>query len=95
MKYILFFLSFFSAQIVLAQGAYVPLNTETYRIVDRFDIKYNKILPIAHSSVRPYNRNTVAAFAETMYNSNIELKKADLYNLEYNLLTYIYLKLMN
>lgn len=83
MKYILLFLSLWTVQFLLAQGALVPLNTETYRIVDRFDIKYNKILPIAHSSVRPYNRKVVAEFAETMYNSNIKLKRADIYNLEY------------
>lgn len=83
MKYIFVLLSLISVQIVAAQGAYVPLNTETYRIVDRFDIKYNKILPIPHSSVRPYNRKAVAEFAETMYNANIELKKADIYNLKF------------
>lgn len=83
MRFIILFFSFFSAQFILAQGAFVPLHTETYRIVDRFDIKYNKILPIAHSSVRPYNRSALGIFAETMYNSNIELKKADRYNLEF------------
>ena len=83
MKYFILLFCLFGIQLANAQGAFVPLNTETYRIVDRFDIKYNKILPIAHSSVRPYNRKLVANFAETMYNSNIEVKKADLRNLEY------------
>lgn len=83
MKYILLICCFFSAQFLSAQGAYIPLNTESYRIVDRFDIKYNKILPIAHSGARPYNRAHIGSFAETLYNSNIDLKKADDFNLRY------------
>lgn len=83
MKYLFLFVSFFLVSYSLSQGAYMPLNTETYRIVDRLDIKYNKILPIAHSGVRPFNRKTVAEFAETMYNANIDLKKADTYNLTF------------
>lgn len=83
MRIIVLFMMLCTALLLKAQGAYVPLNTETYRIVDRFDIRYNKILPIPHSSVRPYNRKLVANFAETMYNSNIELNKSDIYNLEY------------
>lgn len=83
MKHLFFLLSFFGCQLVYSQGSYVPLNTESYHMIDRFDIKYNKILPIAHSGVKPYNRTGIAEFAETMYNSNIDLKKSDISNLEY------------
>lgn len=83
MKNIILFFALISISFSFSQGTYVPLNSETYRMVDRFDIKYNKILPIPHSNVRPYSRVLVAKFAETMYNSNIELKEADISNLHF------------
>ena len=83
MKYILLIITLFSSFLSFSQGSYVPLNYETYRMVDRFDIRYNKILPIPHSSVKPYNRVHVAKFAEKMYYSNIELSKADIANLKF------------
>lgn len=83
MKSLLSILLIFSFQLAYTQGTYIPMNSETYRMVDRIDIKYNKILPIAHSSVKPYSRNLVANFAESMYNSNIKLEKSDVLNLEF------------
>jgi hypothetical protein len=83
MKPLFFLFVLFLNFSVYSQGAYVPLNTESYRMIDRFDIRYNKILPIPHSSVKPYNRAAVAKYAEVMYNSNIDLKKADIHNLKY------------
>lgn len=83
MKHLLYFAILLVSQLVYSQGSYVPLNTESYRMIDRFDIRYNKILPIPHSSVKPYNRTGVAEYAEAMYNSNIDVKKADIHNLKY------------
>ncbi|MGB1248083.1 MAG: hypothetical protein ACPG4Z_04300 [Chitinophagales bacterium] len=73
-------LSFVGAK---AQGTYSPLGENTYRIVDRMDIKYGKILSIPHTSVKPYNRTRLGAYAEELYNSNIELSRGDQFNLEY------------
>ncbi len=83
MKHLFLLITLLSSFFSYSQGTYVPMNTETYHMVERFDIKYNKILPIPHSGVKPYNRTLIAKFAETMYNSNIDLKKADLKNLEF------------
>jgi len=83
MKFLSILFTIFFFQNVFSQGSYIPLNTESYRMIDRIDIRYNKILPVAHSGLKPYNRTSVAQFAESMYNSNIELSKADMYNLKY------------
>ncbi len=62
---------------------YIPLGNDAYQIVDRLDIRYGKILPIAHTSVKPFNRQTVAEIAETMWFSNLSLNKRKQFQLTY------------
>lgn len=83
MKYITFIFSVLFLSQTIAQGTYVPLGTDTYHEMERLDIQYGKILPIPHTSVRPYNRKWVAEYAESMYNSNIDLTPQMKFNLEY------------
>jgi hypothetical protein len=83
MRFIFAFALFFSANILLGQGTYVPLNSYTQHQIDRLDIKYGKILPIPHTSVKPFNRKMVGEYAESMYNSNIDQSKQLTFNLEY------------
>lgn len=68
---------------LIAQGTYVPLNTDSYHQIDRLDIKYGKVLPIPHTSVKPYNRKALGEYAESMYNSNINFSSQDSFNVKY------------
>jgi hypothetical protein len=51
--------------------------------MERLDIQYGKILPMPHTSVKPYNKKWIAEYAESMYNSNIDLTHQTSFNLEY------------
>ena len=53
------FLVFISSSI-FAQSTYIPLGNPAYEIVDRFDIKYGKVLPAAFTATRPFSRIQVA-----------------------------------
>jgi hypothetical protein len=59
------------------------LGNPAYEIVDRFDIKYGKVLPAAFTATRPFSRIQVANLVETLVSSNIKLSKADDRNLQY------------
>lgn len=65
---------------VQAQSQYVPLNHFSYHNVDRLNIKYGKILPIVHTTNKPYKRVTVANLPDTLGANNITLNKRDQYN---------------
>jgi len=76
------FLVFISSTL-FAQSTYIPLGNPAYEIVDRFDIKYGKVLPAAYTATRPFSRKQVANLVETLASSNIKLSKADDRNLQY------------
>ncbi len=67
----------------MAQSTYVPLGNQTYEYIDRFDIKYGKILPAPFTSSRPFSRVQVAHFIETLAASNLKLSKSDTRNMKY------------
>ena len=49
-----------------AQDATVPLDADTYRLIDRYAIKYGAQVPRLHPSLKPYGRTQVAQLAEAM-----------------------------
>jgi hypothetical protein len=73
------------------QGAlYVPLDPNTYRLLDRYVIKYGPdSLQDPHTSVRPYTRAAAAHLGERLLSgdslaySNGSLSRADRYNAQY------------
>lgn len=66
-----------------AQGTYIPLGSDAYHIMDRLDIRYGRILPVAHTSVKPYNRKAVAEIAETLWFSNLPFNKRQQFEIKY------------
>lgn len=66
-----------------AQGTYIPLNSDSYHMFDRFNIKYGKVLPRTHTSVKPFNRKKVAEYAMAMQTANITGNKRFSYNHSY------------
>ncbi|HEX8505131.1 MAG TPA: hypothetical protein VF630_07175, partial [Hymenobacter sp.] len=73
------------------QGAnYVPLDPDTYRLIDRYAIKFGPdSLNDPHTSVRPYTRAAVARLGERMLSPDSAtartgtLSRADRFNAEY------------
>ena len=66
-----------------SQGTYVPLGGDTYDYIDRIDIKYGKILPMIHTTTKPYIRSEVARMAEALHFSNLKLTKVGDFQLQY------------
>ncbi len=63
---------------MLAQDATVPLNPDTYRIIDRYQIQHNT--PDLHTSFKPYGRARVATLAEAVDQSLDVKSPQDAYN---------------
>jgi hypothetical protein len=58
-----FFLLALSAQ---AQSPFVPLNADYYHIIDRFEIRQNRWAEGFHSSVKPYNRQSIIQLTDSL-----------------------------
>ena len=56
MKYTIALACLFFGLYSWGQGTYTPLNTDSYHEMDRLDIQYGEILPMPHTSVKPYNK---------------------------------------
>ncbi|QKG58935.1 hypothetical protein GKZ68_11690 [Hymenobacter sp. BRD128] len=67
------------------QGSlYVPLDPNTYRLIDRYAIKYGPdSLHDPHTSVRPYTRSAAAHLGERLLASPTGLSAADQFNAQY------------
>lgn len=72
MRYLLFFAFSIISLSLFSQSSYVPLGSNTYHLVDRYDIKYGKILPIPHTASKPYKKSVIANYAETLNFSNLK-----------------------
>ncbi|MGF1532722.1 MAG: hypothetical protein ACFCUI_03395 [Bernardetiaceae bacterium] len=68
-----------------AQSVSIPVDQDYYALIDRLEIKYGRISPILQSSSRPYTRQQVAAFADTLFalRDSLNLTAVDLANLRY------------
>lgn len=71
------------ATCIWAQGTYIPLGGESNYILDRLAIRYGKILPVAHTSVKPYSRKEAAEIAEALWFSNLSFNKKQQFELQY------------
>ena len=77
---LIFFTSLFN--LVNAQGALVPLNSDYYYLIDRYEIKYGKFAPRIFTSYKQTQRKDIAAFADTVLQDST-LSKVDKFNLQY------------
>ena len=74
--------SFFTID-AFAQGAYVPFNRDYYHLLERYEIKNGNNNPSFHTGFKPYRRDHVAAFLDTLSEAEISRSKADRFNLTY------------
>jgi len=66
-----------------SQGTNIPLGSEAYTYIQRFDVKYSKILPTEHVADHPYFRSKVAHTAEALLLSNLSFDKVQQYQLQW------------
>ncbi len=68
---------------IFSQGTYIPLDAETYHMIDRMDIRYGRILNMPHTSSKPFLRADVARAAEKLKVSNIKVNKRTAREIDY------------
>lgn len=70
--------------LVKAQSPTVPLNPDSYRLIDRYEIKLGRWADGFHSSFKPYNRHQIIQLTDSlMGDSLVQLSTADRFNLQY------------
>lgn len=67
----------------LAQGAYIPYNRDYYHLLERYEILSGKNNPNFHTGFKPYRRDEVGAFLDTLIKGDTDLSDADVFNLRY------------
>jgi hypothetical protein len=76
-----FLLSLFSAR---AQSPFVPLNTDYYHLIDRLEIRQNRWAEGFHSSVKPYNRQSIIQLTDSLAaNPGRDFSDTDYFNYDY------------
>lgn len=82
---LLFFLAFVPL-FCFSQSANLPLNRDYYHLLERFEIMSGGFSPTFHSHVKPYQRQWVGQYVDTLY-SNADfiqrLSSRDRFNLQY------------
>ena len=63
---------------VFAQSTYQPMQTETYHIIDRLEIKSGKLSDSVFTTVKPFNRKALQNYSHQIsLDTTIELSKTD------------------
>ncbi len=65
---------------VIAQSTFLPLNTRSYHILDRIEIKSGYLDELIHTSTKPYVRLNAVLYAETANDMNARFKPLDRHN---------------
>ena len=78
---ICFYLSFFVFVSMQAQSTYIPLNEQSYHLIDRYEIKSGQLNNEYHTAVKPYSRKSVVNSLERLDTS--DLSSRDHFNREF------------
>ena len=69
---------------VQAQSPFVPLNADYYHLIDRLEIRQNGWAKGFHSSVKPYNRESIIQLVDSIEaNPDRDLSDSDYFNFDY------------
>lgn len=84
-QHILFCIALLSSCYVQGQSVSVPYEPDYYARLQRLEIKSGQLSPLLHSTLQPYTREQVAAFADTLYalRDSLSLSKVDVAHLRY------------
>jgi hypothetical protein len=68
---------------LFGQSNFIPLNEDYYHLIDRYEIKSGKIMPHFFTSVKPYKRDAVVEFSDSVNSLGLFPSRADQFNYEY------------
>lgn len=69
---------------VRAQSPFVPLNADYYHLIDRLEIRQNRWAEGFHSSVKPYNRQSIIQLTDSLIaHPGRDLSDTDYFNVDY------------
>ena len=69
---------------VRAQSPFVPLNADYYHLIDRLEIRQNKWAEGFHSSVKPYNRQSIIQLTDSVAaHPDRDFSDTDYFNFDY------------
>ena len=67
-----------------AQSPFVPLNADYYHLIDRLEIRQNRWAEGFHSTVKPYNRQSIIQLTDSLAaNPERKLSDTDYFNYDY------------
>lgn len=69
--------------LIQAQGTNAPLQVDYYHTLDRFEIKSGGLAKNFFTAVKPYRRDQIASFLDSIRQSGLSLSRQDKFNLEY------------
>ncbi|WP_425636084.1 hypothetical protein ACPUEN_11865 [Algoriphagus yeomjeoni] len=75
----LFFLPLFA----FAQGSYIPYDRDYYHKIERYEILQGKNNPVFHTGAKPYRRDHLAQFLDSIANDAVIRTSVDRFNLAY------------
>ncbi|WP_420148891.1 hypothetical protein [Spirosoma sp.] len=64
--YVYVFCFFLLSLVARAQSPFIPLNADYYHIIDRLEIRQNRWADGFHSTVKPYNRQSVIQLTDSL-----------------------------
>jgi hypothetical protein len=68
---------------IYGQSTNAPLNADYYHLTDRYEILSGSFSSFFHTSFKPLQRADIAAFADTLLDTNIGWNAVDQFNLQY------------
>jgi len=74
---------FFLGKEAFGQGAYVPFNRDYYHLVERYEILQGENNNAFHTGFKPYRRDHLAAFLDSIAYSGVIRSRSDRFNLGY------------
>ncbi|MDO9551321.1 hypothetical protein [Rhodonellum sp.] len=66
-----------------AQGAYAPFDRDYYHLIERYEIRQGTMNPSFHTGFKPYRRDQIAAFLDSLSTSSKLTSRSDRQNLSY------------
>jgi hypothetical protein len=83
-KFLILMLPSFMAMAELsAQSAYIPFNRDYYHIVDRYEIRQGEFTDQFNTGFKPYRRDDVAAFMDSLAHFQLTANAVDRFNNTY------------
>lgn len=83
MRLLFLILLVFNAILAVGQSSYATFNESYYHWIDRYEVKAGKIYPQIFTSVKPYKRSDIVAFADSVQQDGLFQSRADQFNYEY------------